>query len=533
MIFILAIFLFNFYSFIFASVSSNSEHLKQQNSLNNLNGGKINGERNGGGIILILATVLGNILVVLSVCLYKRMRTFTNLLLTSLATADLLVGLLIMPLALLDLLHAHSWPLGIVTCRIWATFDILLCTASILNLCIISLDRYMAITSPLRYPRTRSRWMAFALLCFVWGMSLVVCSPPWFIDEWSISFDSKSSVIFIPPKRTKTRSLSEGIGVENINTAHVISGYQCAYPMSVSYRIYSASCSFYIPLMVMLFVYFKIFRVASERERLIREGMGTCRLSRRVEKTQMKGRKRSATTNYTHRSSVPRIRGGIAQPTTKTVFPGQAKEQQNMLNHCSPVTLANINNININNNHIIPTNRPVSSCEHFYLNQEERRSSSAGQNLLNNENTTEGGDGGDKLSTSCCSVETSCPTSARNSGKGLSSNNGPINRTVAAAVDRAKGSGGSDSFRRKIKSMECLGSGQYDTFGIEGGRKSSKYRKNSADPPVDDNSPERRDSLQQNLHPPDRLILANGARQPLRQQNSYGVNMKTDTLIGH
>nr|CAD2172372.1 unnamed protein product [Meloidogyne enterolobii] len=546
MIIILAIFLFNFYSFIFASVSSNSEHLKQQNSLNNLNGGKINGERSGGGvclgftdvfiafvlIILILATVLGNILVVLSVCLYKRMRTFTNLLLTSLATADLLVGLLIMPLALLDLLHAHSWPLGIVTCRIWATFDILLCTASILNLCIISLDRYMAITSPLRYPRTRSRWMAFALLCFVWGMSLVVCSPPWFIDEWSISFDSKSSVIFIPPKRTKTRSLSEGIGVENINTAHVISGYQCAYPMSVSYRIYSASCSFYIPLMVMLFVYFKIFRVASERERLIREGMGTCRLSRRVEKTQMKGRKRSATTNYTHRSSVPRIRGGIAQPTTKTVFPGQAKEQQNMLNHCSPVTLANINNININNNHIIPTNRPVSSCEHFYLNQEERRSSSAGQNLLNNENTTEGGDGGDKLS-SCCSAETSCPTSARNSGKGLTSNSGPINRTVAAAVDRAKGSGGSDSFRRKIKSMECLGSGQYDTFGIEGSRKSSKYRKNSADPPVDDNSPERRDSLQQNLHPPDRLILANGARQPLRQQNSYGVNMKTDTLIGH
>jgi hypothetical protein len=84
------------------------------------------------------------------------MRTFTNFLLTSLATADLLVGLLIMPLALLDLLHSHSWPLvmllfnyyknpfivkGIVVCRIWATFDILLCTASILNLCIISLDR--------------------------------------------------------------------------------------------------------------------------------------------------------------------------------------------------------------------------------------------------------------------------------------------------------------------------------------------------------------------------------------------------------
>uniref|UniRef100_A0A183CN46 G_PROTEIN_RECEP_F1_2 domain-containing protein n=1 Tax=Globodera pallida TaxID=36090 RepID=A0A183CN46_GLOPA len=108
-------------------------------------------------ILLILATVLGNILVVLSVFLYKRMRTFTNFLLTSLATADLLVGLLIMPLALFDLLHNHNWPLGKALCRIWATFDVLLCTASILNLCIISLDRYMAITSPLRYPRTRQK----------------------------------------------------------------------------------------------------------------------------------------------------------------------------------------------------------------------------------------------------------------------------------------------------------------------------------------------------------------------------------------
>lgn len=120
-------------------------------------------------VILILMTVLGNVLVVLSVFLYKRMRTFTNFLLTSLATADLLVGLLIMPLSLIDLLHQHRWPFGRLLCRIWATMDVLLCTASILNLCIISLDRYMAITSPLKYPRTRSRSMAIVRLCLVWG----------------------------------------------------------------------------------------------------------------------------------------------------------------------------------------------------------------------------------------------------------------------------------------------------------------------------------------------------------------------------
>ncbi|EPB80876.1 hypothetical protein ANCCEY_00078 [Ancylostoma ceylanicum] len=68
---------------------------------------------------------------------------------------DLLVGLVVMPMSLLDLLHNHRWPLGKFLCGLWATSDVLLCTASILNLCVISLDRYMAITSPLKYPRTR------------------------------------------------------------------------------------------------------------------------------------------------------------------------------------------------------------------------------------------------------------------------------------------------------------------------------------------------------------------------------------------
>jgi hypothetical protein len=66
-----------------------------------------------------------------------------------------MVGVLVMPLSLLDLLHEHRWPFSEFMCGIWATADVLLCTASILNLCVISLDRYMAITSPLKYPRTR------------------------------------------------------------------------------------------------------------------------------------------------------------------------------------------------------------------------------------------------------------------------------------------------------------------------------------------------------------------------------------------
>ncbi|CAI5454082.1 unnamed protein product [Caenorhabditis angaria] len=228
-------------------------------------------------VMLILLTIFGNILVVLSVCVYKRMRTFTNILLTSLATADLLVGLVVMPMSLLDLLHGHQWPLGQFLCQIWATSDVLLCTASILNLCVISLDRYFAITSPLKYPRTRSKKMAAGLLSAVWMLSCIVCSPPLFIPDWKL-FDDR-----------------------------VTWNGQCAYSPSVYYRIYSALGSFYLPLFVMLFVYFKIFRVASEREALMRQSVGTCRLSNRLAKTQQKNHRNNLRTSSTPHSSRTRV----------------------------------------------------------------------------------------------------------------------------------------------------------------------------------------------------------------------------------
>ncbi|UMM41571.1 hypothetical protein L5515_017774 [Caenorhabditis briggsae] len=222
-------------------------------------------------VMLILLTIFGNILVVLSVVVYKRMRTFTNILLTSLATADLLVGLIVMPMSLLDLLHNHRWPLGRFLCRMWATSDVLLCTASILNLCVISLDRYFAITSPLKYPRTRSRKMAAGLLTGVWTISFVVCSPPWVVPSWNLFTD-------------------------NNNNTGSSEDFKCAYSPSVAYRIYSALGSFYLPLLVMLFVYFKIFRVASEREALMRQSVGTCRLSNRLTKTQQKNQRNNLRT---------------------------------------------------------------------------------------------------------------------------------------------------------------------------------------------------------------------------------------------
>ena len=49
------------------------------------------------------------------------------------------------------------WPFGAVWCRIWLAVDVWLCTASIFNLCAISLDRYVAISRPVKYPAVMSR----------------------------------------------------------------------------------------------------------------------------------------------------------------------------------------------------------------------------------------------------------------------------------------------------------------------------------------------------------------------------------------
>lgn len=52
-------------------------------------------------IVIILATALGNLLVCLAVCRERRLQNTTNYFLMSLAIADLLVSILVMPLGMI------------------------------------------------------------------------------------------------------------------------------------------------------------------------------------------------------------------------------------------------------------------------------------------------------------------------------------------------------------------------------------------------------------------------------------------------
>ena len=98
-------------------------------------------------LVIILVSVLGNVLVVLSVLLVRALRKPANILLVALAVTDLLVSIIVMPGAVLH----HLIPPTSHACIVWVFTDVFLCTSSILSLTAICIDRYLAISRPLRY----------------------------------------------------------------------------------------------------------------------------------------------------------------------------------------------------------------------------------------------------------------------------------------------------------------------------------------------------------------------------------------------
>ncbi|CAG5075166.1 Similar to GCR2: Putative tyramine receptor 2 (Locusta migratoria) [Cotesia congregata] len=183
---------------------------------------------------LVLATVLGNALVILSVFTYRPLRIVQNFFIVSLAVADLAVAILVMPFNVAYLLLG-KWIFGIHLCKLWLTCDVLCCTASILNLCAIALDRYWAITDPINYAQKRTLKRVLATIAGVWILSGAISSPPlagW--NDWPEEIEP---------------------------------GTPCQLTQRQGYVIYSSLGSFFIPLLLMSLVYLEIFLATRRRLR--------------------------------------------------------------------------------------------------------------------------------------------------------------------------------------------------------------------------------------------------------------------------
>lgn len=127
--------------------------------------------------ILMIIIVVGNMLVIIAIATEKALKNIQNWFIASLAVADFFLGLVIMPFSLANELMGY-WVFGSWWCDIHSAADVLLCTASIMNLCLISLDRYWSITQAVEYLKTRTPARAALMIAFVWIMSALICIPP-------------------------------------------------------------------------------------------------------------------------------------------------------------------------------------------------------------------------------------------------------------------------------------------------------------------------------------------------------------------
>ncbi|KAK2712119.1 octopamine receptor beta-2R-like [Artemia franciscana] len=191
--------------------------------------------------IIIISSIIGNLLVIISVILFRKLRTIANSLLVSLALADCLVALLAM-LFNASVVILERWIFGYRMCDLWNSFDVYFSTSSILHLCCISVDRYYAISEPLRYPQkiTQKIIAAMVINCWLWPgfISFLPIFMGWYTTSDHLEFRSENPDI-------------------------------CGFKVNRIYAIISSSVSFWIPSSIMVFTYYRIFEMATRQERIL------------------------------------------------------------------------------------------------------------------------------------------------------------------------------------------------------------------------------------------------------------------------
>ncbi|XP_061482373.1 muscarinic acetylcholine receptor M3 [Rhineura floridana] len=187
--------------------------------------------------IIALVTIIGNILVIVAFKVNKQLKTVNNYFLLSLACADLIIGIISMNLFTTYIIM-DRWALGNLACDLWLSIDYVASNASVMNLLVISFDRYFSITRPLTYRAKRTTRRARVMIGLAWVISFILWAPAILFWQYFVG------------ERT--------VGV---NECHI----QFLTEPVITFG--TAIAAFYLPVTIMSILYWRIYKETEKRTR--------------------------------------------------------------------------------------------------------------------------------------------------------------------------------------------------------------------------------------------------------------------------
>ncbi|XP_015994104.2 trace amine-associated receptor 6 [Rousettus aegyptiacus] len=181
--------------------------------------------------------VFGNLLVMISVLHFKQLHSPTNFLIASLACADFLVGITVMPFSMVRSVES-CWYFGDRFCTLHSCCDAAFCYSSLFHLCFISIDRYIAVTDPLLYPTKFTVSVSGICISISWILPIVY-----------------SGAVFYT-------------GVSDDGMEELVSALNCIGGCQILINrdwVLVDFLLFFIPTLVIIILYSKIFLVAKQQ----------------------------------------------------------------------------------------------------------------------------------------------------------------------------------------------------------------------------------------------------------------------------
>ncbi|CAF0784445.1 unnamed protein product [Adineta steineri] len=180
---------------------------------------------------LTIVTILGNIIIIIAICVEPRLKSVSNYLIINLAVADFFVGTTVIPFISLWEVYGE-WQFGVRLCNIWLCCTLLFCTVSFLTMSAIALDRYLYLIESKMDRKRRTVRRAFSLIILTWLIPAMVWLPGVFVHSYLTGY----SPLVLPEKG-------------------------CYLQARAVYVLVATILLFFLPMIGMIVLYIKIFRV--------------------------------------------------------------------------------------------------------------------------------------------------------------------------------------------------------------------------------------------------------------------------------